>query len=164
MAFVFLIRMSGQAWEILTAAPSRRLHLTSLLPCYTLTKRVCCGLEENLNVARHWVYILLMCLQHVWAWRVYYFPHWCVLNWKRQQNGIHNPNIYSTSFNFKALWLYSRDFEIKTDSFHPLKIDSDQITDGVWRHNVITDIFTSQIWICIRVNVTREQPGQKHLN
>lgn len=105
MALVFLIRMSGQAWEILTTAPPRRLHLTSLLLRYTLTKRVCRGLEENLNVARHWVYILVMCLQHTWAWRVYYFPHWCVLNWKRQQNGIHNPKIYSTSFHFKALWL-----------------------------------------------------------
>lgn len=42
MALVFLIRMSGQAWEILTTAPPLRLHLTSL--------RVCRGLEGNLNV------------------------------------------------------------------------------------------------------------------
>lgn len=65
MALVFLIRMSGQAWEILTAAPPLRLHLTSLLLRYTLTKRVCPGLEENLNVVRHRVYIPVMCLQHI---------------------------------------------------------------------------------------------------
>lgn len=122
MALVFFIRMSGQAWEILTAGSPRRLHLTSLLLRYTLTKRVCHGLEENLNVAR--VYILGMCLQHIWAWGCIIFL--IDVYWIEKDSKMEHIILKWTQPCFKALYK-RRGFEIQTASFHPLKIDSDQM-------------------------------------
>lgn len=106
MALVFLIRMSGQAWGILTAAPPLRLHLTLSAAALYINKESLpwtwrefkCGQTQSLHTGNVFT-------THMWAWRVYYFPHWCELNWNRQPNEIHNPKMYSTSFHFKAVWL-----------------------------------------------------------